>query len=118
MRPSTSPTSKILSPGAVDLVASALGVHHVDAAAKRDLFGRVADVVRAGGRFVLADVFVPERAADAVTQLTPGFDRPDRLRDVLAWLGEAGFAPETTWSWKDLAVVRADLARTGKRQSQ
>jgi tRNA (cmo5U34)-methyltransferase len=98
-----------LPEGQFDLVVSCLAVHHLDAAGKRDLFSRVAAVLRPGGRFVLADVVVPERGEDAVTPTTPDFDRPDRLDDQLGWLREAGFAPETTWSWKDLAVVRADL---------
>lgn len=98
-----------LPEGQFDLVVSCLAVHHLDAAGKRDLFRRVAAVLRPGGRFVLADVVVPERENDAVTPTTPDFDRPDRLDDQLDWLREAGFVPETTWSWKDLAVVRADL---------
>lgn len=98
-----------LPEGQFDLVVSCLAVHHLDAAGKRDLFRRVAAVLRPGGRFVLADVVVPEREDDAATPTTPGFDRPDPLDDQLHWLREAGFAPETTWSWKDLAVVRADL---------
>ena len=99
-----------LPEGQFDLVVSCLAVHHLDAAGKRDLFGRVAEALRPGGRFVLADVVVPEREEDAVTPTTPGYDRPDRLDDQLDWLRQAGFAAETTWAWKDLAVVRADLA--------
>jgi tRNA (cmo5U34)-methyltransferase len=95
--------------GPFDLVVSCLAIHHLDAEGKRDLFRRIADVLRPGGWFVLADVVVPEREEDAVTPTTPGFDRPDPLADQLEWLREAGFEPETTWSWKDLAVVRADL---------
>jgi tRNA (cmo5U34)-methyltransferase len=98
-----------LPEGPFDLVVSCLAVHHVDSEGKRDLFRRVAAILRAGGRFVLADVVVPERAEDATTPTTPGFDRPDPLADQLEWLGEAGFEAEVTWSWKDLAVVRADL---------
>jgi tRNA (cmo5U34)-methyltransferase len=98
-----------LPEGPFDLVVSCLAVHHLERAAKRDLFRRVADVLRPGGRFVLADVVVPEREEDAVTPTTPGFDRPDPLADQLGWLRESGFETETTWRWKDLAVVRADL---------
>ena len=61
------------------------------------------------GRFVLADLIVPERPEDVVTPPTPGFDKPDTLRDVVAWLGDAGFETSVDWSWKDLAVVRADV---------
>ena len=98
-----------LPEGPFDLVVSCLAVHHLESAAKHDLFRRLADVLRPGGRFVLADVVVPERQEDAVTPTTAGFDRPDPLADQLEWLRESGFETEVTWSWKDLAVVRADL---------
>ena len=58
---------------------------------------------------MLADLVVPERPEDVVTPATPGFDKPDTLADLLAWLGEAGFATSVEWSWKDLAAIRADL---------
>ncbi len=95
--------------GPFDLVVSCLAVHHLEPEGKRDLFRRVAGALRPGGRFVLADVVVPEREEDAVTPTTPGFDRPDPLADQLEWLNEAGFDATTTWSWKDVAVLRADL---------
>ncbi|HEX2288105.1 MAG TPA: class I SAM-dependent methyltransferase [Gaiellaceae bacterium] len=98
-----------LPEGPFDLVVSCLAIHHLDAKGKRDLFRRIAAVLKPGGRFVLADVVVPERDEDAVTPTTPGFDRPDPLDAQLEWLREVGLAPETTWTWKDLAVVRADL---------
>jgi tRNA (cmo5U34)-methyltransferase len=98
-----------LPEGPFDLVVSCLAIHHLDADGKRDLFRRIASVLRPGGRLVLADVVVPEREEDAVTPTTPGFDRPDPLDPQLEWLREGGFAAETTWTWKDLAVVRADL---------
>jgi tRNA (cmo5U34)-methyltransferase len=98
-----------LPEGPFDLVVSCLAVHHLDAEGKQDLFRRIAEALRPGGRFVLTDVVVPERPEDAVTPTTPGFDRPDPLGPQLGWLREAGFEAETTWNWKDLAVVRADL---------
>jgi tRNA (cmo5U34)-methyltransferase len=98
-----------LPQGPFDLVVSCLAIHHLDGQGKQDLFRRITAVLKPGGRFVLADVVVPEREEDAVTPTTPGFDRPDPLDAQLEWLREAGFEPETTWSWKDLAVVRADL---------
>jgi tRNA (cmo5U34)-methyltransferase len=98
-----------LPEGPFDLVVSCLAIHHLDAEGKQDLYRRIAEVLRPGGRFVLADVVVPEREEDAITPTTPGFDRPNALDAQLEWLSEAGFAPETTWTWKDLAVVRADL---------
>src|SRR5438128_1674496 len=51
-----------LPQGPFDLVISALAVHHLDAERKRGLFERVARVTDA---FVLGDVVVPERPADA-----------------------------------------------------
>jgi tRNA (cmo5U34)-methyltransferase len=98
-----------LPDGPFDLVVSCLAIHHLDSDGKRDLFRRIAAVLKPGGRFVIADVVVPQRKEDAVTPTTPGFDRPDPLDAQLDWLRGAGFAPETTWTWKDLAVVRADL---------
>ncbi|MGH2870559.1 MAG: Sua5/YciO/YrdC/YwlC family protein [Solirubrobacteraceae bacterium] len=100
-----------LPDGPFDLVASALCVHHLDGEAKRDLFARVAGVLGSGGRFVLGDVIVPEDAADAVTSLTPGFDRPSPLVDQLRWLDEAGFVARVAWRHRDLAVISADLGR-------
>jgi tRNA (cmo5U34)-methyltransferase len=96
-----------LPKGPFDLIVSALAVHHLDGAGKRELFRRIAAVLGPGGVFVLGDVVVPDRPEDAVTPLTPDFDRPDRLDDVLGWLREAGLDAETTWARRDLAVVRA-----------
>jgi tRNA (cmo5U34)-methyltransferase len=98
-----------LPSGPFDLVVSCLAVHHLDGGGKRDLYRRIAAVLRPGGRFVLADVVVPESEDDQVTPTTPDFDRPDPLDAQLRWLEEAGFDTENTWTWKDLAVVRADL---------
>jgi tRNA (cmo5U34)-methyltransferase len=98
-----------LPTGAVDLVVAALVVHHLPAAGKRDLFSRVAGVLHPSGRFVLADVVVPDDPAEARTPLEAGVDLPDRLDDQLRWLAEAGFAAEVVWQAADLAVVRADL---------
>ena len=94
-----------LPEGPFDLVLSALCVHHLDAGEKRSLFERIARVLRPGGRFVLGDVVVPVDPADAVTSLTPGFDRPSTLADQLQWLTDAGFASSVTWQHRDLAVV-------------
>jgi tRNA threonylcarbamoyl adenosine modification protein (Sua5/YciO/YrdC/YwlC family) len=94
-----------LPAGPFDLVASALAVHHLDAVAKADLVTRVHDVLAPGGRFVLADVVVPADPADAVTSLTPGFDKPSSVEEQLAWLADAGFEARVTWSYFDLAVI-------------
>src|SRR5919201_623370 len=79
-----------LPDGPFDLVVSSLAVHHLDAAGKADLFRRIAAVLAPGGRFVLADVVVPERPEDAVIPCTPGFDLPDPVPDQLEWLEAAG----------------------------
>jgi L-threonylcarbamoyladenylate synthase len=97
-----------LPAGLFDLVASALCVHHLRGTAKRDLFTRVHAALALGGRFVLADVILPEDPADAVISLSPGFDHPSPLEDQLRWLEEAGFAAQVTWRHRDLAVIRAD----------
>jgi tRNA (cmo5U34)-methyltransferase len=91
-------------------VVSALAVHHLDGPAKARLFARAAAALRPRGRFVLADVVVPEDPADAVTPLSEGHDRPSTLADQLAWLTAAGFDARVVWAERDLAVVRADRA--------
>jgi tRNA (cmo5U34)-methyltransferase len=95
-----------LPEGPFDLVFSCLAVHHLDSDGKRDLFRRVAAVTQT---FVLADVVVPDDPSEAVTPLTPGFDRPERKADLTAWLEEAGFQVEPTWVRGDLAVFRCRL---------
>ena len=97
-----------LPPGPFDLVVSALAVHHLDGPEKAALFARVADALRPGGRFVLADVVIPVDPADAVTPLTSEHDRPSTLADQLCWLADAGFDARGVWSERDLVVVRAD----------
>ena len=96
-----------LPEGPFDLVASALCVHHLDGPEKAALFFRVHGALRPGGRFVLADVVVPEDPAEATTPLTPGFDRPSPLADQLRWLEEAGFDATVRWTSGDLAVIVA-----------
>ncbi len=97
-----------LPAGRFDLVYSVLAVHHLRGVEKAELFGRIAAALEPGGRFVLADVVVPERPEDAVVPIEEGFDFPDPLPEQLAWLSEAGFSTTVVWSWKDLAVVQAD----------
>ena len=97
-----------LPEGAVDLVVSALAIHHLEDPDKAVLFARVANALRSGGRFVLGDVVVPVDPADAVTPLTSDHDRPATLAAQLAWLADAGLDAAPTWSERDLVVVRAD----------
>jgi tRNA (cmo5U34)-methyltransferase len=96
-----------LPDGPFDLVVSTLAVHHLDSAGKADLFRRIAAVLRPGGRFVLADVVVPERPEDAVIDCTPGFDLPDPVPLQLEWLRDAGFEARVAWTRLDLAVIAA-----------
>ena len=100
-----------LPPGPFDLVASALAIHHLEHGDKADLFCRVAAVLRPGGRFVLADVVAPLDPANAVTTLTPDFDRPSPVADQLEWLSECDLNPRVTFSVRDLAVIAAEKPR-------
>jgi tRNA threonylcarbamoyl adenosine modification protein (Sua5/YciO/YrdC/YwlC family) len=98
-----------LPAGPFDLVASALCVHHLDGPGKAELFSRVRESLAAGGRFVLADVVVPDDPSLARTPLTAGYDKPSPVADQIAWLAEAGFRARATWSAGDLAVLVAEL---------
>jgi tRNA (cmo5U34)-methyltransferase len=100
-----------LPSGPFEVVVSALAVHHLDGAAKAELFGRVHELLSAGGRFVLGDVVVPEKEADAVTPVDGEYDLPDTVDDQLRWLGNAGFDAGVAWQCGDLAVMIADRTR-------
>jgi tRNA (cmo5U34)-methyltransferase len=97
-----------LPDGPFELVVSALAVHHLVPADKRALFERVHALLPPEGRFVLGDVIVPADPHDAVTRLTPDFDRPDSLDDLQRWIADAGFDTTLHWHWRDLVVLRAD----------
>ncbi len=94
-----------LPAGPFDVVASALAVHHLDGPGKAGLFTRVAAELRPGGRFVLADVVVPEDPADVVTPIDGGYDRPSRVGEQLDWLEAAGLRAALAWRHRDLAVL-------------
>ena len=96
-----------LPDGPFDLVFSALAVHHLDGPGKEDLFARVAAVLEPGGRFVLADVVVPDDPADAITPLSSDYDLPSRVDEQLAWLQGAGLDAAVVWAARDLAVIVA-----------
>jgi tRNA (cmo5U34)-methyltransferase len=98
-----------LPAGPFDLVVSALAVHHLPPDGKRDLFRRVASVLKRGGCFVLGDVVVPERPEDAQIEIDGVVDLPDSTADQLSGLREVGFVAEVVWAHRDLAVVRARL---------
>jgi tRNA (cmo5U34)-methyltransferase len=97
-----------LPEGVFDLVVSALTVHHLDGAGKRDLFVRVAERLRPGGRFVLGDVVVPPDPADVVTPIDGVHDRPSTVADQLRWLDAAGLTARVQWTSRDLAVLVAE----------
>jgi tRNA (cmo5U34)-methyltransferase len=97
-----------LPKGPFDLVVTALAVHHLDAAGKRDLFARIATGLAPGGRFVLADVVVPRDPADARVEIEAGYDLPSTVEEQVAWLREAGLRPRVAWEEADLAVITAD----------
>jgi tRNA (cmo5U34)-methyltransferase len=99
-----------LPPGPFDLVLSALAVHHLDGAGKRELFSRVAGVLRPGGTFVLGDVVVPPPGQEGPIYIDWVMDKPDSVADQLAWLREAGFEADASSVRVDLAVFRARLS--------
>ena len=99
-----------LPDGSYDLIVSALTVHHLDGPGKADLFRRVHDRLRPGGRFVLADVIVPENPDDVVTPVGDPYDKPSSVEDQLDWLRAASLEPKVIWLVKDLAVISADRA--------
>ena len=96
-----------LPQGSFDLVVSALAVHHLDGEGKADLFARIADRLRPGGRFVLGDVVIPEHPADAITPIDGIYDKPSGAADQVRWLGAAGLDARIVWSRQDLAVIVA-----------
>ena len=97
-----------LPPGPFDLVVSALAVHHLDGPGKATLFGRIAAVLRPGGRFILADVILPGDASSAVIPLSDGWDKPSTVAEQVGWLGDAGLDVTVAWQEADLALFVAD----------
>lgn len=106
-------------PGGVDVVASALSIHHLEHEAKRALFTKVFAALRTGGVFVNADQvagpteelereyvsrwLAAVRSCGATeTQIEESLyrQREDRRASVeaqMAWLREAGFADVDCW---------------------
>ncbi|MDP9332419.1 MAG: class I SAM-dependent methyltransferase [Actinomycetota bacterium] len=97
-----------LPEGPFDLVVSALAVHHLDAPEKAALFRRVAARLAPGGRFVLADVVVPDDPNDAVTPLDAGYDLPNSADELLQWMSDAKLTATRCWKHLDLAVLVGD----------
>jgi tRNA (cmo5U34)-methyltransferase len=100
-----------LPEGPFDLVVSALAVHHLDPSAKADLFRRIADALRPGGRFVLADVVEPTNPSYVATAIDPEVDHPSSLDAQIAWLEAADILPEVTWTHRDLVVILGTASR-------
>lgn len=98
-----------LPPGPFDLVISVLAVHHLDGRAKRDLFRRVARVLRPGGRFVLGDLVVPRPGEQGPIFVDWDTDVPDSAADQVEWLREAGFTARAEHVREDLALIVAGL---------
>jgi tRNA (cmo5U34)-methyltransferase len=97
-----------LPEGPFDRVVSVLAVHHLDGPGKADLFRRVATALAPGGRFLLADVVVPDDPADAVTPIDGDYDTPSSVAEQLAWLAAAGLRARVVWAHRDLAVMTGD----------
>jgi tRNA (cmo5U34)-methyltransferase len=97
-----------LPEGTFDLVVSALAVHHLDGDGKADLFARIAERLRPGGRLVLGDVVIPDDPADAITPIDGIYDKPSSAADQIRWLGDAGLDARVVWSRQDLAVIVAE----------
>ena len=98
-----------LPPGPFDLVASALAVHHLDAADKADLFRRVRAALAPGGRFVLADVVVPTDPADAAGAAdTRDSTSPARSPSSCSGWRDAGFDATVVWDGRPRRGPRDD----------
>lgn len=97
-----------LPSGPFDLAVSALAVHHLEGDRKLGLFNRVREVLVPGGRFVLADHIMPDRAEDFVTPADEGYDFPSPVGEQLDWLRFAGFRARLAWQRQDLVVLVAD----------
>lgn len=102
-----------LPPGPFDVVVSALAIHHLDGPGKAELFSRVANVLRPGGRFVLGDVVVPAPEESAVIAITEGWDKPSSVVEQVAWMEQAGLVATVVWEEDDLALFTADRLDPG-----
>ncbi len=118
--------SAVPLPSGQDVVASALSIHHLDHAAKCELFARICEALHPGGLFVNADqVAGPtgaleaeyvERWLEAVRaggaseqQIEESLyrqreDRRASVEEQLLWLRQAGFADVDCW-FKDGAFA-------------
>jgi tRNA (cmo5U34)-methyltransferase len=105
---------KIQGAGEYDLVISSLSIHHLEDKEKRELFGRIHDLLRKGGIFINVDQirgetpylreaywnhwldqvrragFSEERIQESIQRRIP-YDRDASLADQIQWLKDAGF---------------------------
>lgn len=88
-------------------MTSMLVVHHLDGDGKADLFRRVADRLAPHGRFVLADLVVPDDPSDVVTPIDGVEDVPSTVEEQCGWLRAAGLDSVVAWRHRDLAVLVA-----------
>jgi tRNA (cmo5U34)-methyltransferase len=98
--------------GEFDLVVSSLAIHHLEDARKRELYGEVFALLRAGGRFSNLEHVsspTPELHRDYLEIARVPEDPSNRLLDVetqLGWLRELGFADvDCFWKWRELALL-------------
>jgi tRNA (cmo5U34)-methyltransferase len=101
--------------GPLDVVVSALALHHLPDKRKRELFAEVFDRLQPNGVFYDLDVVAsPTAELHALSQAAFGFDgrqqdpsdQPARLKDKLSWLHEAGFSHvDCFWKWLELSLV-------------
>ncbi len=117
-----------------DLVVSGLAIHHIDDAAKRELFAKAFDALVPGGIFLMRDIvtsdtpeqtrsdlerwrtFMHEAGEDAERWYLQslGEDHPASLSDQLGWLGAAGFTDAAChWRRINFAVYGGRKPQTG-----
>lgn len=107
--------SPLVEPGPFDAVVSALAIHHLEDARKRQLFAEVRDLLVPGGVFANLDLVesatprLHERFRREIGRVED--DPSDRLADLPAqmdWLRDAGFGEvDCHFKWLELALVVA-----------
>lgn len=100
----------------VDVVVSALAIHHLEHERKRSLFGEIHSLLVPGGVFVNLDLVASatmeqhERFRQAIGR--PQDDPTDRLAGLceqLDWLLDTGFqAVDCRFKWMELALIVAE----------
>jgi SAM-dependent methyltransferase len=103
--------------GTFDVVISALAIHHLDDARKRELYAEAFALLEPGGVFCNVDIVASptselHRRSQAAFNLTPDDeedDRPAPLEPQLGWLRAAGFANvDCYWKLLELAVIAGE----------